>query len=109
MIIDTGSEKYPVRYGMNALALFGDLTGKPMNEVMECLNDLTGLKLSEVLAFVYVGFVDGARKAGEECKVKDAEQIGDMLDDDPELLGKAIGAFREDSQNEVEVEDSKKK
>ena len=109
MIIDTGSEKYPIRYGMNALALFGDLTEQPMNKVMESLNDLTALKISEVLAFVYVGFVDGARKAGEECKVKDIDQVGDMLDEDAELLTKAISAFQEDSENEEEVEDTKKK
>ena len=109
MIIDTGSGKLPIRYGMNALAMFGDLTGKPMNEVMASLQDLTALKISEVLAFVYVGFVDGARKAGEECKVKSAEAVGDMIDDDPKLLSNAINAIQEDSSNDEEVGDSKKK
>ena len=109
MIIDTGSEKYPIRYGMNALAMFGDLTDKPMNVVMDNLQDLTKLKISEVLAFVYVGFVDGARKAGEECKLKGPEEVGDMIDEDPELLSKAIQAYADDSMTDDPVEEGDKK
>lgn len=110
MIIKTTKGDMPIRYGMNALAMFGDMTNKPMNEVMESLNELTKLKISEVLAFVYVGFVDGARVAGEDCKVNDVGDIGDMIDDDPELLAKATTAFIEDSTPEgAEEGDSKKK
>lgn len=109
MRIDTGRGKLPIRYGMNALAMFGDMTDKPMNKVMESLGDLTKLKISEVLAFVYVGFVDGAKKAGEECKVKSVEEVGDMIDEDPNLLENAIKALAEDSTSEVTDEGDKKK
>ena len=106
MIVETKKGKLPVRYGMNALAKFGDLTGKSMNVVMRSLNRLGELKISEVLAFVYVGFVDGARFAGEDCKILDVVEVGDMIDDDGELLQKMIDIFQGDSE---EVKGDKKK
>jgi len=93
MVVETSKGKLPVRYGMNALAHFGDLTGKSMNVVMESLQDLGGLKLSEVLIFIYVGFVDGARWAKEECKVESIAEVGDMIDEDGELLEKVTTVF----------------
>ena len=107
MIVETKKGKLPVRYGMNALALFGDLTGKSMNVVMKSLESLDDLQLSELLAFIYAGFVDGARWAKKDCKIESKEDVGDMIDDDPELIGKMFDAFNGDSE-EVEV-DSKKK
>ena len=106
MIVETKKGKLPVRYGMNALALYGDLTGKSMNVVMESLGKFGDLKISELLAFVYVGFVDGARWAKEECKVESIEEIGDMIDEDRELIGKMFDVFSGDSE---EKDDGKKK
>jgi len=106
MIVETSKGKLPVRYGMNALAHFGDLTGKSMNVVMSSLGDIGNLKISELLAFLYVGFVDGARFAGSECVIKSADEIGDMIDDDGELIGKVTNVFAGDSEN---VEGDKKK
>lgn len=99
MRVKTKLGDLPVRYGMNALSKFGDIVDKPMNEAFECLQDLTALKLSEVLAFVYVGFVDGARFEKEECKVLDLEQVGDMIDEEPELLTSMIKAYADQSGN----------
>ena len=99
MVVETSKGKLPVRYGMNALAHFGDLTGKSMNVVMESLQDLGGLKLSEVLIFIYVGFVDGARWAKEECKVESIAEVGDMIDEDGELLEKVTTVFAGDADD----------
>lgn len=107
MIVETKKGKLPVRYGMNALAKFGDMTGKSMNQVMSSLNSLGDLAISELLAFVYAGFVDGARWAEEECKLKSLEEVGDLIDDDSELINKMFEAFSGDSE-EVEGESKKK-
>ena len=110
MIVKTKSGDFPVRFGMNALAEFGDLTDKSMNEVMECLGDLGSLKISEILAFIYVGFKDGAREKKEECKVKSVEEVGDMITDDGGLLTNVTNVFLDDSTPEdAEPGDSKKK
>lgn len=98
----------PVHFGMNALAKFGDITNKSMNEVVASLNDLGKLKISEVLAFIYVGFVDGAEKAKEECKVSSIQEVGYMIDDDKELIERAFGVYGEQSPPK-EKETSKKK
>ena len=106
MIVETKKGKLPVRFGMNALAHFGDLTDRTMNEVMSSLQDLGGLKLSEMLMFIYVGFVDGARWKKEECKVGSVEEVGDMIDDDAELITKVTAVFLGDQE---EVKDGNKK
>ena len=106
MIVKTKKGDLPVRYGMNALALFGDLTGKSMNVVMKSMGDLGDMKVSELLAFIYAGFVDGARWAKTECKIESVEEIGDMIDDDAELVNKMFTAFGGDSE---EVKGDKKK
>ena len=107
MIVETKKGKLPVRYGMNALAHFGDLTGKSMNVVMESMSSLGDLQISELLAFIYAGFIDGARWAKEDCKIESKEEVGDMMDDDDGLVSKMFEAFNGDSE-ESEV-DSKKK
>ena len=107
MIVETKKGKLPVRYGMNALAQFGDLTGKSMNEVMSCLNSLGDLKITELLAFVYAGFVDGARWAKEKCKIESIEEIGDLIDEDGELINKMFSILNGDSED-GEVDNKKK-
>lgn len=107
MIVETKRGKMPVRWGMNALARFGDLTGKTMNEVMKSMGSLGKMKISELLAFVYVGFADGARFAGEECLVKSVDDVGDMIDEDSDLVNKMFDAFNGDS--EVSKGEGKKK
>ena len=109
MIVKTKKGDLPVRYGMNALAHFGDLTGKSMNEVMDGLGDLGKLKLSEVLAFIYVGFVDGANYKEEECKVISISDVGNMIDDDGDLLGKVTDVFQNNAAQEGEKKDEEVK
>lgn len=107
MRVKTKKGDLPVRYGMNALALFGDITGKTMNVVMKSMGDLGDMKLSELLAFVYAGFVDGARWAKEECKIESIDEVGDMIDDDAKLVSKMFEAFNGDTE-EVEGDGKKK-
>ena len=101
MIVKTKKGDLPVRYGMNALAKYGDLTGKSMNEVMKSMGSFGDLSISELLAFVYVGFVDGARWEKTECKIESLEQVGDMIDEDGELITKMFEAFNGDSKVET--------
>ena len=106
MIVETTKGKLPVRYGMNALAHFGDLTGKTMNVVMKSLGDLGKLSSTELLAFLYVGFVDGARFAKVDCVIQSPEELGDMIDDDEALIAKVTAVFVGEAE---EAEESKKK
>ena len=109
MHVKTGDKKLPVRYGMNALAQFGDIIEKPMNEVLGCLSDLGKLKISELLAFTYVGFVDGARYEGVECEVSGPGQVGDLIDTDPDLITKMIQVYMAQATPDDSGGDGKKK
>ena len=105
MIIETGKGKLPVRYGWNALAKFGDLTGKSMDDVMGL--DLTKMSVTDILTFIFVGFTEGARKDGEECKVKSIDEVGDMIDEDPSVISKVMEAFAVMSKSDEEGDKKK--
>jgi hypothetical protein len=53
-----------------------------------------------------VGFVDGARFAKVDCKIESPQEVGDMIDDDGELVNKMFNVFNGDSEK---GEESKKK
>ena len=106
MIVETKKGKFPVRYGWSALAKFGDLAGLKMDDVLEL--DLSKMSLSDMLNFIYVGFRDGARKEGEECAFQSIDEVGDLLDEDPDVMEKVMGAFGEMSKAK-EAEAGKKK
>lgn len=93
MIIETKLGKLPVRYGWSALAKFGDLSGMKMDDILEL--DLTKMNISDLLNFILVGFMDGARKDGIECQLKNIDEVGDLLDEDPKLIDKIMKAFSE--------------
>jgi len=105
MVVETSKGKLPVRYGWNALAKFGDLTELTMDEILEL--DMKKMKMSDLLKFVYVGFVEGARKEGVECVFKSPEDVGDLIDDEPDIITKVMEAFNDMSA--VGGEGSKKK
>jgi hypothetical protein len=57
--------------------------------------DLNSMTLTENFQLMLVGFQEGARKAGVECKVNTVEEVSDLLDEDGDILGKMIKAFTE--------------
>jgi len=93
MIVKTKKGDLPVRYGWSALAKFGDISGMTMDDVLEL--DLKKMKMSDLLRFILVGFQDGARYDGQECIFKSIEEIGDLLDDEPNVVEKIMDAFAE--------------
>ena len=104
-MIDTSKGKLPIRYSFNTLRKIGDELDMTMTEMFEF--DLMGRKMSDVFRFVLEGFKEGARVEGIECAVKSLDDIGDLLDEDPSILQKAIGQFSEDMK--VIGEEGKKK
>ena len=98
MIVETKKGKLPVRFGWNALAKFGDMAGLTMDEILEL--DMTKMRMSDLLNFIYVGFVEGARKDGSECVVTCPEDVGDMIDEEPDIVEKVMAAFGESTSKE---------
>jgi hypothetical protein len=95
MIIKTNRGDLPVKFGFNALSKFCDLTGVTYDEAF---GRKKGLKPSHIATFIYVGFYYGAKAEGVECKVKDVEDVGDMIDENPEdLISQVMEAFAKQS------------
>jgi hypothetical protein len=101
-LIEINKKQMPIRYGMNALRIFCKATNKS-------LNDLSNLGLSMSLddscELILAGLIDGHRKAGKELNLS-VEDISDFLDDDMDLLARAMDIFgsqfnTEDKGNEI--------
>jgi len=107
MIVETKKGKLPVRYGMNAIAVFADLTGKSMNQAFEALHKpFFDLPPSEILAIIYAGFVGGAKYEGEDCNISGVDEVGDMIDEDEGLITRMFEVFND---KEEQQEEPKKK
>lgn len=107
MVVETGKGKLPVRYGWNALAKFGDLAGLTMDEIL--VLDLTNITMSNLTRFIYVGFAEGARREGEECVFKSPEEVGELIDDEPDVITKVMDAFAASKGKPTEVDDEEGK
>jgi len=89
--IESAGKIYPVKYGMAALSEFLDSEGLALSD-MENLGK--NMSLTTALKLVYFGLKHGARKAGKDFALS-LEDIGDMCDDDPDLLEKCMKVFSE--------------
>jgi len=107
MKIKTSKGDLPIRYSFNTLRKIGDDLGMSMNEMLEF--DLMNRKMSDVFTFVLHGFKEGARLDKVDCVVSDLDDIGDLLDEDPSVLGEAMTAFAEDMKAVSDGVESKKK
>ena len=108
MRVETSKGSLPIRYSWNALRLIGDSLGMTMNEMLRF--DLMNRKIGDTFTFFYYGFVEGARRDESECKVESVEDVADLLDENPDILAKAIECFAEDMKMVKEGKgDSKKK
>jgi hypothetical protein len=91
--VKTSRGNLPVYYGWGALAKYSDLAGITLDQIVTL--DLNSMTLTENFQLMLVGFQEGARKAGVECKVNTVEEVSDLLDEDGDILGKMIKAFTE--------------
>lgn len=115
MIVETNKGNLPVNYGWKALRKFSELIGKDMNQVIEMIT--TGLsetwkgwQFTDLYNLLYVGFWYGALRNNEECKVKDGNDVEDMLDDNPKLTSKISKILIDDFMDMfADGEKSKKK
>jgi len=87
--IEFGGEKRPVKYGWNALAIFGELTGTGLNDLSKFETEMT---FKEVLALIYAGLKEGARAEKKDFDLT-MDDIGDFLDKETEKIQEFIDVF----------------
>jgi len=88
--IDFGGEKRPVKFSMNALCEFGDLTDTTALDFERF--EKKGMSYSEVRALIYAGLKEGYRV---EKKDFDAtlEDVGDWIGEDIDKIQEFIEVF----------------
>jgi hypothetical protein len=87
--IEFGGESRPVKYGWNALATFGDMTGTGLNDLSKFETEMT---FKEVLVLIYAGLKEGARAEKKDFALT-IEDIGDFLDEDTDKVQEFIDVF----------------
>lgn len=107
MYIETKKGKLPVRYGMTAIAKFSDMANISRDDALN--KGLTGINLYQIFTFIYVGFLEGARKEGEVCKVKSVDEVGDMIEEDPDIITKVMDIYVEQVKRDSDKAEGKKK
>lgn len=90
-------KEYPVSFGMNALALFSREAGLSLKQIG---NLDEHLDLYNTMILVWCGLSDGFRKARKAGDVRgdfalSIEDVGDLLDTDPNALDNFMKAFNE--------------
>lgn len=89
--IESNGKNLPVMFGMTALSQFCDDCGMSVAD-MESFGQAGNMKLSQAISLVYHGLKDGARKEKKPFDFS-KEEVGDLIDEDPELIGKVMGVF----------------
>jgi len=87
--VEFGGESRPVKYGWNALAIFGDMTGTGLNDLGKFETEMT---FKEVLALIYAGLKEGARAEKKDFKLT-VEDIGDFLDNETDKIQEFVDVF----------------
>lgn len=88
-LITIKGKELSISYGMNALRIFCKETNKTLNDLSLIGVDMT---LDDSVHLIKAGLQDGHRRAGQPFSIT-IEEISDWLDDDMEILTKAMNIF----------------
>jgi len=96
-LVEIGGEKRPVRFGFNAMAMFGTMTGLKISEIEKISSNMT---IQNAISLVYCGLKDGARKAGKPFDHTETD-VADWLDERTQALSEILGVFVSSQANTV--------
>jgi hypothetical protein len=88
-IVSIDGKNYPVKFGFNALRLFGNETGKSLAEIMTLSNDIG---INDAVALMWAGLKDGHR-VEKVPFIMTMDDVSDLLDADPSALNKVMEVF----------------
>lgn len=102
--VTINGKQEPVKFGFSALANFCKLANIPLSKMDRLGEDMT---LETAFILIYCGLKDGARVTKKDFTLT-VDDIGDLLDDNPELLNDVMSAFS-NSQAVPSAKQNKKK
>ena len=99
--VELGGEKYPIKFGFNALRKYSMKTGTTLAQLNNIGNDMG---LNDALILILCGIEDGHRAAKQECNLT-IDELADTMDGDMEgisrcmeVLSKQMGGKSEKKQ-----------
>ena len=89
--VELGGEKYPIKFGFNALRKYSKKTGTTLAQ----LNNLgADMSLDGALILIHCGIEDGYRAAKQECKLT-IDDLADKMDGDMEGISRCMEILAE--------------
>ena len=92
--IEINENKYPIKFGFNALRKFSSKTNTSLQDLDKLGTDMT---LDSALILIHCGIEDGYRASKQECKLT-IDDLADLIDGDfnsisraMEILGEQMG------------------
>ena len=89
--VELGGEKYPIKFGFNALRKYSSKTKTSLQDLDKLGTDMT---LDDALTLIYCGVEDGYRAAKQECELT-VDDLADLIDGDFDSIGKAMEILAE--------------
>ena len=87
--VELGGEKYPIKFGFNALRKYSRKTKTTLAD----LNKIgVNMSLDDALILIYCGIEDGYRAAKQECKLT-LDELADKMDGDMEAITRCMGVL----------------
>ena len=86
-IIEIGKEKFPIRFGFNALRKFSVKTGSTMSDLNKLGNG--NLTFNDAFVLIWCGIEDGHRAAKQSFKIS-IDELTDKFDGNMEAMEKAF-------------------
>ncbi len=89
--VELGGEKYPIKFGFNALRKYSKKTGT----TLAGLNSLgADMSLDDALVLIHCGIEDGYRAAKQECKIT-IDELADKMDGDMDGISRCMEVLAE--------------
>ena len=92
--IKIGGKMRPVKFGWNAYAIFSDISGISVDNLV----NFSDIKINDVIVLIYAGLKEGARYKKQEFPFT-VEDIGDWMDEDISFIEEFMKAFIESQPN----------
>tara|TARA_R110002020_G_scaffold1629_3_gene7342 strand:+ start:3933 stop:4268 length:336 start_codon:yes stop_codon:yes gene_type:complete len=84
--VKLGGDKYPIKFGFNALRKYSMKTGTTLND----LNKLGAeMSLNDALVLIHCGIEDGYRAAKQDCEIT-IDELADKMDGDMDSIARCM-------------------
>jgi hypothetical protein len=103
--VELGGEKYPIKFGFNALRKYSMKTGTTLAQLNNIGNDMG---LNDALVLILCGIEDGHRSAKQKCDLT-IDALADKMDGDMEGIARCLEVLAKQMGGKTEKKQKPKK